>query len=121
MDVQPDTLWGVRNRTKLSRGYDFFTRRSELIAIMASGAVWREDRTLKVLIRRSKSDPFGMGRIAFKSTRTAELVHAWLESRGSNIGPLFCGIYHERAIDRALSPDRHQRGRAARVLDIARR
>ena len=105
MDVQPDTPWGLRNRAMLSLGYDLLTRRSELIAIMTDDVVWRPDRTLRVVIRRSKSDPFGMGRIAFTSTRTADLVSAWLEWRGPDIGPLFCGIYQERAIDRALSPD----------------
>ena len=105
MDLQPDTPWGLRNRAMLSLGYDLLTRRSELIAIMTSDVVWRPDGTLRVVIRRSKSDPFGMGRIAFTSTRTADLIRAWLEWRGPDIVPLFCGIYRERAIDRALSPD----------------
>jgi len=56
-----------------------------------------------VLIRRSKSDPFGDGRLAFTSQRTAGFVKDWLEWRGPHIEFLFCPIYHRKAIDRHLS------------------
>ena len=100
--VQPDTPWGWRNRAMLSLGYDLLTRRSELVALQSSDLVARPDGTLRVTIRRSKSDPFGMGRIAFTSRRTAEHVRQWLEWRGTEVTPLFCGIYQGKAIDRAL-------------------
>lgn len=101
--VQPDTPWGLRNRAMLSLGYDLLTRRSELIALQLDDLSWRADGTLRVLIRRSKSDPFGHGRIAFTSRRSSELVGAWLEWRGLAIRPLFCSIYQGRAINRSLS------------------
>lgn len=65
----------------------------------------REGGTLRVLIRRAKNDPFGEGRIAFTSGRTAKLVADWLAWRGPEIAPLFCPIYHGQPVDRALSPD----------------
>ncbi len=43
-----------------------------------------------------------MGRISFTSRRTADEIACWLEWRGPDIGPLFCGIYQGKAIDRAL-------------------
>lgn len=100
--VQPDTPWGWRNRAMLSLGYDLLTRRSELVALQTSDLQHRGDGTLRVTIRRSKADPFGMGRISFTSRRTADEIARWLEWRGPDIGPLFCGIYQEKAIDRAL-------------------
>ncbi|MBC2835136.1 tyrosine-type recombinase/integrase [Paragemmobacter straminiformis] len=100
--VQPDTPWGWRNRAMLSLGYDLLTRRSELIALQTSDLQPRGDGTLRVTIRRSKADPFGMGRISFTSRRTADEIARWLDWRGSDIGPLFCGIYQGKAIDRAL-------------------
>lgn len=43
-----------------------------------------------------------MGRIAFSSRRSAELVGAWLAWRGDKIEPLFCGIYQGKPINRSL-------------------
>lgn len=58
---------------------------------------------MRVLIRRSKADPFGQGRIAFTSRKTAALVQDWLEWRGAAITHLFCPIYHGKALQRSLS------------------
>ncbi|MBN4046399.1 hypothetical protein JYU02_00185 [bacterium AH-315-P15] len=82
LEVQPATPWGLRSRAMMSLGYDFLTRRSELVALRTSDLTWRSDGTLKVLIRRSKADPFGAGRIAFTSKRTAELAGAGLNGAG---------------------------------------
>lgn len=62
----------------------------------------RADGTLRVLIRRSKADPFGQGRIAFTSRKTADLVQEWLDWRGRHIRYLFCPIYHNKALQRSL-------------------
>lgn len=63
-----------------------------------------------------------MGRLAFTSKRTARLVREWIEWRGSEIEPLFCGIYQGRAINRALGPDTIKLiiKNAARVCGIER-
>lgn len=87
----------------LSLGYDLLTRRSELVALRTDDIQAREDGTLRVLIRRGKADPSGLGRVAFTSRRSAAHVRAWLAWRGMDIHPLFCPIYHETAIDRDLS------------------
>ena len=100
--VQPDTPWGLRNRAMLSLGYDLLTRRSELVALRSDDIELRGDGTLRVLIRRSKADPFGLGRIAFSSKRSAQLVSDWLDWRGPEIEPLFCGIYQGKPINRPL-------------------
>lgn len=103
--VQPDNPWGIRNRAIISLGYDILARRSELVALMTDDIAMRPDGTLRLLIRRSKTDPFGMGRLVFTSKRTADLVGRWLEWRGDDIKPLFCGIYQGQPINRALGPD----------------
>lgn len=105
LDAQPDSPWGLRNRAIISLGYDILARRSELVALMSDDIELKSDGTLRLMIRRSKTDPFGMGRLAFTSKRTATLVADWLAWRGAEIEPLFCGIYQERAINRALGPD----------------
>jgi site-specific recombinase XerD len=102
---QPDTPWGLRNRAMLCLGYELLTRRSELVALRVDDLEERDDGTLRVLIRRAKNDPFGEGRLAFTSARTARRVADWLAWRGSEIAPLFCPIYHGKPIDRELSAD----------------
>lgn len=101
--VQPDNPWGLRNRAMLSLGYDLLTRRSELVALTTDDIDARPDGTLRVLIRRSKADQAGLGRIAFTSKRTGHLIEDWLAWRGPDIGTLFCPIYQGVAVDRALS------------------
>ena len=89
LDVQPDIPWGLRNRVMLSQGYYLLTRRSELVTLMTGDIELRRDGTLRAIIRRSKTDPFGMGRIGFTSRRSAQLVGEWLAWRGNRIDPLF--------------------------------
>jgi hypothetical protein len=72
VDCQPDTPWGLRNRAMLMLGYELLARRSELVALRNEDVTLRDDGTLRVLIRRSKSDPYGEGRIAFTSRATAD-------------------------------------------------
>jgi integrase/recombinase XerD len=100
--VQPDSPWGLRNRALLSLGYDLLMRRSELVALMTDDIEFRGDGTLQAIIRRGKTDPFGMGRVGFTSRRSAQLVGEWLAWRGDDIAPLFCGIYRGKAINRSL-------------------
>jgi len=103
LGAQPATPIGLRDRAMISLGYDLLARRSELVALHTSDIEFRIDGTLRVLIRRSKSDPYGRGRLAFTSNRTAWLVKEWLDWRGLHIEPLFCPIYQNKAINRALS------------------
>jgi site-specific recombinase XerD len=90
LESEPDTPWGLRNRAMLALGYELLTRRSELVALRNDDLETRKDGTLRVLIRRSKADPFGAGRIAFTSQRTAGLVQDWLNWRGPDVEWLFC-------------------------------
>jgi integrase/recombinase XerD len=102
LEVQPDSPLSLRNKAMLSLGYDLLTWRSELVALRTEDVAWRQDGTLQILIRRSKTDQYGNGRIAFTSRRSAKLLEDWLEYRGLHIAPLFCPIYHGKAINREL-------------------
>jgi site-specific recombinase XerD len=100
---QPETPLGLRNKTMISLGYDLLARRSELVALKTSDLSTRQDGTMQAIIRRSKSDPYGRGRNAFCSKRSAGLVAEWLDWRGRHIEYLFCPIYQSKALDRSLS------------------
>ena len=100
---EPDSPWGLRNRAMLSLGYELLSRRSELVALRTVDIESRPDGTLQVIVRRSKADPFGQGRLAFTSRETASRVQDWIDWRGPHIEYLFCPIYHGKAINRELS------------------
>ena len=103
LESQPETLHGIRNSALLSLGFDFLTRRSELSALRAQDITFLADGTVQGLIRRSKNDQFGLGRTAFGSQRSAQLLETWFEVRDEQIPWLFCPIANDTCIDRPLS------------------
>ena len=100
--AQPDTLAGTRNRALLSLGYDFLARRSELVAIRSDNLKFTPDGALKGMIRKSKTDQYGRGRLVFGSERSAKLVRNWLRLKPAEIQPVFCAINHGRCENRAI-------------------
>lgn len=103
IESEPETPTGWRNRAMMSLGYDLLTRRSELVSLRDKDMEPCANGTYRFLIRRSKSDPFGAGRLAFCSLRTATLLEDWLAWRGEATDWLFCPIYQDLPIDRSLS------------------
>lgn len=101
--AQPPTPWGLRDKAIIALGYDILARRSELVSIKTTDIEFRSDGTARAIIRRSKADPFGSGRIAFTSRDTANLLTEWLNWRGENIEYLFCPIYQGKALNRSLN------------------
>ena len=102
IEAQPDTLVGERNRLLLSLGYDFLARRSELVAIRAEDLTFTSDGALKGIIRRSKTDQYGRGRLVFGSERSAKLLKKWLRQKPKEIQAVFCAVNHGRCVDRAI-------------------
>ena len=102
IDAQPDTLAGRRNRALLSLGYDFLARRSELVAIRGDDLKFTPDGALKGMIRKSKTDQYGKGRLVFGSERSAKLLRKWLSLKPKEIEPVFCAINHGKCEDRAI-------------------
>ena len=100
--AQPSTLAGTRNRALLSLGYDFLARRSELVAIRSDDLKFTPDGALQGMIRKSKTDQYGKGRLVFGSARSAKLVKKWLRLKPKEIQPVFCAINHGRCEDRTI-------------------
>ena len=74
LTAQPRTLTGTRNRALLSLGYDFLARRSELTAVEVGDIKFSEGGGLRAVIRRSKGDQFGRGRLVYSSRRSAKYL-----------------------------------------------
>jgi site-specific recombinase XerD len=102
IDAQPETLTGIRNRALLSVGYDFLSRRSELVGLKTTDIQFTNDGALKGTIRKSKTDQYGRGRLVFGSERSAKLVRKWLRQKPKEIQPIFCAINHGRCLDRPI-------------------
>ena len=102
IDAQPKTLTGTRNSALLSLGYDFLARRSELVAMKCNDLTFSSDGGLKGIIRKSKTDQYGCGRLVFGSDRSAKLVKKWLKLKPKHIHPLFCAINHNNCLDRPI-------------------
>ena len=81
IDEQPDTLAGIRNKALLSLGYDFLARRSELVALRTTDLEFTKDGALKGMIRKSKTDQYGRGRLVFGSERSAKLLRGWFPKK----------------------------------------
>lgn len=101
--AQPDTIRGLRNKALLSLGSDFLARRSELTALSPSDIEFQRDGTLRATIRRSKSDPYGRGRLVYGSDRSAKLLRKWLYILPHNHTTLFCPTCHGQIVDRPMS------------------
>jgi len=102
IDAQPDTLAGIRNKAMLSLGYDFLARRSELVALRTSDLEFTKDGALTGMIRKSKTDQYGRGRLVFGSERSAKLLRAWFQKKPTEIESVFCAINHGRYLDRPI-------------------
>ena len=102
IDAQPDTLAGIRNRAMLSLGYDLLARRSELVALRTIDLEFTKDGALKGMIRKSKTDQYGRGRLVFGSERSSKLLRAWFRKKPKEIEAVFCAINHGQCVDRPI-------------------
>ena len=105
MEATGDDLLGLRDRALLALGYATLCRRAELVAIRVEdfGKV-DEDGSVSVLIRRSKADPFGYGRVAWVSPHAMEHVRSWLVASGIDEGFVIRTVFGEKIIDEAIAP-----------------
>jgi integrase/recombinase XerD len=83
-----ESLYGKRNKALVSVGYDILARRSELVSLNIEDIQERAT----ILIRRSKNDPYGEGRLAALSPRSMQYVSEWLSAANIKTGPIFRSI-----------------------------
>lgn len=83
-----ESLQGKRNKALVRVGYDILARRSELVSLTVEDLKEHS----KILIRRSKNDPFGEGRLAALSQQSVHFLHNWLSAGNIKTGPLFRSI-----------------------------
>jgi integrase len=88
----PNTLTGARDRALILLGFAGAFRRSELVALDVADLHFNGD--LKIVVRRSKTDQAGAGRVKTIPPAPGDLdpiaaVRAWLARSAISSGPLF--------------------------------
>ena len=100
----PKTLAGLRNRALIAVGYDTLCRRSELVGLRVEDFAPKPGRGMEALIRRSKNDPFGNGRLGLVGIVAAKHLRTWLDSAGIRKGWIFRAVHNDKIATEPLSP-----------------
>lgn len=100
----PKTLMGLRDQALIALGYDTLCRRSELVGLRVEDIAPATKNSAQILVRRSKNDPYGSGRLAYVSPSTLKMVDAWLKAAGIDRGYIFRAAAGERVGGTALHP-----------------
>jgi len=112
----PNNLQGLRDRALIAVGYDTLCRRAELVQLQIDDLTVKADGSGTILIRKSKTDQFGAGRLAYLSADTLRHLQGWLAAADLITGPTFRGVRGPKIMPAALHPYS-----VARVLkDLAR-
>jgi integrase/recombinase XerD len=96
-----NSLSGKRDKAIIALGYDTLSRRSEIVSLGVAD-ISAASKGAKIIVRRSKNDQFGAGRIAHISPQAFKILQDWLKSACIIEGPIFRGIKHNRVESCAL-------------------
>jgi integrase/recombinase XerD len=100
----PADLRGLRDRALIAVGYDTLCRRSELVQLRIEDLTIKPDGSGTVLVRKSKADQFGDGRLAYLSPEALAHMQRWLRAADLKTGPIFRGIRGAQLMPDALHP-----------------
>ena len=100
----PNSLAGKRDRAIIALGYDTLCRRSELVALRVEDLKTSTDGSIQVLIRRSKNDPYGNGRLGYVSPESNAFVLDWLGAARIKTGYLFRSVRSKSIAESTLHP-----------------
>jgi len=95
---------GSRDRALLLTAYDSMCRRSELVSLSMNDLIINhKDETLKIKLRRSKTDQDGLGRWLHLSKEAQSAILDWIKLSGIDSGNLFRGVTRSQRITESLS------------------
>jgi len=104
LSVCDDDLIGTRHRAMLQIGYDTLCRRAELVALRVEDIQEDGNGGARILIRRSKNDPFGDGRYGRLSQAALEALKYWLQQSKIKSGFIFKSINNGKVTRDGLHP-----------------
>ncbi len=99
-----NSLRGIRDRALLLTAYDSMCRRSELVSLKVSDLLTDlENRSVKIKLRRSKTDQDGLGKWLYLSSISQAALIDWIKVSGIVDGMLFRGVARDEKITEELS------------------
>ncbi len=99
-----NSLRGIRDRALLLTAYDSMCRRSELVSLRVSDVVIDpENKTVKIKLRRSKTDQDGFGRWLHLGNDSQKAIIEWIKASGVSHGMLLRGVSRGEKITEGLS------------------
>jgi len=99
-----NSLKGLRDRALILTAYDSMCRRSELVSLCIEDAlIDQENQSIKIKLRRSKTDQDGLGRWLYLSKETQVAILKWIEASHISDGRLFRGITRGNKTSKCLS------------------
>ena len=88
-----DSLRGLRDRAILLVAYDSLCRRSELVSLEFEDVLINEkDGSLKLKLRKSKTDPHGIGKNLYLSNEAQKALKDWIDKSRISSGKVFRAI-----------------------------
>jgi len=89
----PTDLQGLRDRTLIAVGYDTLCRRAELVQLQIDDLTIQPTGSGTILIKKSKTDKFGEGRLAYLSAEAVAHLERWLNAANLKTGPIFRHVH----------------------------
>jgi site-specific recombinase XerD len=99
-----DTLRGIRDRAILLVAYDSLCRRSELVSLEFEDLVIdSNDGSLKLKLKKSKTDPHGIGKNLYLSNKAQKALQEWIDKSLVSSGKIFRAINRTGRIKESLN------------------
>ncbi len=99
-----DSLRGVRDRAILLVAYDSLCRRSELVSLEFEDVlINQKDGSIKLTLRKSKTDPHGIGKNLYLSNKTQQALKEWIIKSEIASGKIFRAITATGKIKESLN------------------
>jgi integrase len=99
-----DDIVGLRNKVLLQLGYETMRRRSEISAFKFEDVQSMHNGHHAILLRRSKTDQFGEGKLLPISERLYELIREWSQRIQQDHGYILRGFTRDHQVTSSLSP-----------------
>jgi site-specific recombinase XerD len=99
------SLRGIRDKAILLIAYDSLCRRSEIVSLEYEDLMIDDkDGSLKLKLRKSKTDPHGIGKNLYLSNETQHALNEWIIKSKISSGKIFRAITATGKIKESLNP-----------------
>ena len=103
-NVCGDDVVGIRNRLMLQMGYETMRRRSEICAFTFEDLQRLGNGKYTLLLRKSKTDQYGEGKLIPISDELAELITAWSQQINCTTGCILRSFKRDLTVRDSLEP-----------------